>query len=177
NALRSERGSSADNTGYFFDIKPYSHQEEILEELRVERSLHQRYRNLVVAATGTGKTLISAFDFSRYLQKKPDATFLFVAHREEILIQARNAFRGVLRNSQFGELWVGNHSPSHYRQLFASVQTLNNQLNGLRLSEDFYDYIVIDEVHHIAAASYQAMVQHFTPHILLGLTATPERHD
>lgn len=177
NALRSERGSSADNTEYFFDIKPYSHQEEILEELRVERSLHQRYRNLVVAATGTGKTLISAFDFSRFLQKKPDATFLFVAHREEILIQARNAFRGVLRNGQFGELWVGNHSPSHYRQLFASVQTLNNQLNALRLSEDFYDYIVIDEVHHIAATSYRGLVQHFTPQILLGLTATPERHD
>src|SRR5699024_6099776 len=109
--------------------------------------------------------------------EKPDATFLFVAHREEILTQARNAFRGVLRNSQFGELWVGNHAPAHYRQLFASVQTLNNQLETLRLSADFYDYIVVDEVHHIAANSYRAMVDHFTPRILLGLTATPERHD
>src|SRR5699024_8081493 len=159
------------------DIKPYSHQNEILEQLHVERALHQRYRNLVVAATGTGKALISAFDFARFLQEKPDATFLFVDHREEILTQARNAFRGVLRYRQFGVLWVGNHALVHYRQLFASVQTLNNQLETLRLSADFYDYIVVDEVHHIAANSYRAMVDHFTPRILLGLTATPERHD
>src|SRR5690625_854042 len=177
NALQSERSGNTTNPSYFFHIKPYAHQEEILEQLRVERALHQRYRNLVVAATGTGKTLISAFDFARFLAKKPDATFLFVAHREEILTQARNAYRGVLRNSQFGELWVGHHTPSHYRQLFASVQTLNNQLETLRLSADYYDYIVVDEVHHITANSYRAFVQHFTPKILLGLTATPERHD
>src|SRR5699024_6027636 len=176
-ALKGERGSTTENISYFFDLKPYPHQEEILEQLTIERQLHQRMRNLVVAATGTGKTLISAFDFARFLKTKPDATFLFIAHREEILTQACNAYRGVLRNSQFGELWVGGKTPTHYRQLFASIQTINNQLEQLPLSADFYDYIVIDEVHHIAANSYRALVDYFAPQILLGLTATPERHD
>ncbi|GIA72301.1 Helicase [Vibrio cholerae] len=148
-----------------------------MEQLAVERSVHQRFRNLVVAATGTGKTLISAFDFARFIKAKPQANFLFVAHREEILKQARAAYRGVLRNSAFGELWVGGHTPEHYRQLFVSIQTLNNQLEQLNLTVDYYDYIVIDEVHHIAATSYRAVLEHFSPAILLGLTATPERHD
>ncbi|MPY01335.1 DUF3427 domain-containing protein, partial [Salinivibrio sp. VYel4] len=162
---------------FFFDLTPFPHQREILEQLTVERQTHQRFRNLVVAATGTGKTLISAFDFARFLKTHPDANFLFVAHREEILKQARAAYRGVLRNSTFGELWVGGHTPEHYRQLFVSIQTLNNQLDTLNLTADYYDYIVIDEVHHIAASSYRAVLHHFSPSILLGLTATPERHD
>src|SRR5699024_9091506 len=172
NALRNERSGGATSQSYFFDIKPYSHQNEILEQLHVERALHQRYRNLVVAATGTGKTLISAFDFARFLKEKPDATFLFVAHREEILTQARNAFRGVLRNSQFGELWVGNHAPAHYRQLFASVQTLNNQLETLPLSADFYAYSVVYVLPLIALNNYRAMLDHFSSRTLLSLTAT-----
>ena len=176
-ALQEARGSHSDTSTYFFDLKPFPHQQEILEQLRVERDLHQRFRNLVVAATGTGKTLISAFDFARFLRDKPDATFLFVAHRQEILKQAQASFRAVLRDSNFGELWVGGEKPTHYRQLFASIQTLNNQLEDLSLSTDYYDYIVIDEVHHIAAASYRAVLEHFTPKVLLGLTATPERHD
>ncbi len=72
---------------------------------------------------------------------------------------------------------VGGTKPEHYRQLFASIQALNNQLADLSLSADYYDYIVIDEVHHIAAASYRAVLEYFSPKILLGLTATPERHD
>lgn len=176
-ALQEARGSHCDTSTYFFDLKPFPHQQEILEQLRVERDLHKRFRNLVVAATGTGKTLISAFDFARFLRDKPDATFLFVAHRQEILKQAQASFRAVLRDSNFGELWVGGEKPAHYRQLFASIQTLNNQLEDLSLSADYYDYIVIDEVHHIAAASYRAVLEHFSPKILLGLTATPERHD
>lgn len=176
-ALREARGGYTDSNTFFFDLKPFPHQEEILEQLRVERDLHQRFRNLVVAATGTGKTLISAFDFARLLRNKPEAKFLFVAHRQEILKQAQASYRGVLRNSNFGELWVGGAQPEHHRQLFASIQTLNNQLADLALTPDYYDYIVIDEVHHIAAASYRAVLEHFTPKILLGLTATPERHD
>lgn len=178
-ALRSARGASDTETSgsYFFDVLPYPHQSDILERLQVERQLHGRRRNLLVAATGTGKTLVSAFDFARFLQTKPDATFLFVAHRAEILQQARSAYRGVLKDSQFGQLWVGGEQPEHYRQLFASIQNLNNQLAQLPLSRDFYDYIVVDEVHHIAASSYRPLLAHFQPDILLGLTATPERHD
>ncbi|HHQ4449914.1 TPA: DUF3427 domain-containing protein [Aeromonas veronii] len=177
-ALQEARGDGDKNSpAYFFDITPFPHQLEILEQLAMERALHQRFRNLVVAATGTGKTLISAFDFARFLKTKPDAKFLFVAHKEEILRQALASYRGALKQSNFGELLVGGAVPTHYRQLFASVQSLNNQLANLRLSPDYFDYIVIDEVHHIAAASYRGLLAAFEPHILLGLTATPERHD
>ncbi|PMN95104.1 DUF3427 domain-containing protein [Enterovibrio norvegicus] len=176
-ALKQQKFGDAKSVQHFFDITPFPHQKDILEQLLVEREVHKRYRNLVVAATGTGKTLISAFDFARFLNDKPNATFLFVAHREEILRQAREAYRGVLKNGGFGELWVGGHAPEHYRQLFVSIQTLNNQLDHLKLTPDYYDYIVIDEVHHIAAASYRAVLSYFAPSILLGLTATPERHD
>tara|TARA_R110002073_G_scaffold1321_2_gene9166 strand:+ start:4011 stop:7151 length:3141 start_codon:yes stop_codon:yes gene_type:complete len=176
-ALKNAKGFSEKSNPHFFDISPFPHQKEILEQLAVERDVHQRFRNLVVAATGTGKTLISAFDFARFLKTKPNATFLFVAHREEILKQAHAAYQGVLKNGSFGEIWVGNYSPDHYRQLFVSIQTLNNQLEKLKLNPDYYDYIIIDEVHHIAAKSYRAVLNYFTPSLLLGLTATPERQD
>lgn len=176
-ALQQARGGADSPIAHYFDLKLFPHQQEILEQLTVERTLHQRYRNLVVAATGTGKTLISAFDFARFLKQKPDATFLFIAHREEILKQAQSAYRGVLRNSSFGEFWAGSIIPDHYRQLFVTIQTLNNQLPSLQLTTNYYDYIVIDEVHHIAAQSYRGVLDSFSPTILLGLTATPERHD
>ncbi|MBA6326732.1 DUF3427 domain-containing protein [Colwellia sp. MB02u-6] len=181
-ALQEAKGTFNNATlSFYFDIKPHSHQQTILEKLQVERNLHNRYRNLVVAATGTGKTIISAFDFARFYTKNPKAKFLFIAHREEILKQALGAYRGVLKNSAFGELWVGNNKPSKYQHLFASIQSLNNQLNShteqLALSKDYFDYIVIDEVHHISASSYRTVLKHFSPQILLGLTATPERHD
>ncbi|WP_076538060.1 DUF3427 domain-containing protein [Shewanella sp. UCD-KL21] len=177
-ALQTAKGQfSTTAPSFYFDIQPHSHQQTILDKLKVERELHGRYRNLVVAATGTGKTIISAFDFAHFYQNNPEAKFLFVAHREEILKQAQAAYRGVLKNSAFGELWVGNHKPTQFQQLFASIQSLNNQIDSIALSEDYFDYIVIDEVHHIAASSYRAVLQHFAPQILLGLTATPERND
>jgi superfamily II DNA or RNA helicase len=164
------------NLGYF-DIKPYTFQEEILEKLEVERMVHGRYRNLLVAATGTGKTLISAFDFHRFYKKNPAAKLLFVAHRKEILQQSIGAFRGVLKDNNFGELWVDGEEPNRYEHLFASVQTLNNRLESLNLSSGYFDFIIVDEVHHISADSYRPILHRFTPKILLGLTATPERMD
>ncbi|MEY8211758.1 MAG: DEAD/DEAH box helicase family protein, partial [Gammaproteobacteria bacterium] len=178
NALQEAKGSFNNLApSFYFDIAPHSHQQTILDKLQVERDLHNRHRNLVVAATGTGKTIISAFDFSRFYKENPEATFLFIAHREEILKQAQSAYRGVLKNSSFGELWVGNNKPSKYQHLFASIQSLNNQIDTLELSKSYFDYIVIDEVHHISASSYRSVLNHFNPQILLGLTATPERHD
>ncbi|KNC67665.1 DEAD/DEAH box helicase [Pseudoalteromonas ardens] len=176
-ALSNDKDQVSDVSHYYFDLAPKPHQRTILDKLSAERTLHNRTKNLVVAATGTGKTLISAFDFQQFIKDKPETKLLFVAHREEILKQARGAFRTVLKDNQFGELWVGNHKPDHYRQLFASVQTLNNQLDSLNLTADYFDYIVIDEVHHIAARSYRDILKLFTPQILLGLTATPERQD
>ncbi|KEO71656.1 DEAD/DEAH box helicase [Anditalea andensis] len=160
-----------------FDIKPYPFQNEILEKLEVERSIHGRYRNLVVAATGTGKTVISAFDFKRFRSANPLAKLLFVAHRKEILQQAQFTFQGILKDANFGELWVDGIAPTKHNVLFASVQTLNNRIEALPLSVDYFDFIIIDEVHHIAASSYRPILQKFKPQILLGLTATPERMD
>ncbi|MGX1113942.1 superfamily II DNA or RNA helicase [Pseudoalteromonas sp. MBR-15] len=177
NSLNEQRGKGQASSQFYFDITPKTHQLAILEKLSVERSVHNRFKNLVVAATGTGKTIISAFDFKTVYDKKPNANFLFVAHREEILTQAQSAYRGVLKNNDFGELWVGNYKPQRYNQLFASIQTLNNQIDNIKLSADFYDYIVIDEVHHVSANSYRGILNYFKPNILLGLTATPERQD
>ena len=176
-ALRQQRRSERVDSTAYFDIKPLHYQEEILEKLQAERQLHGRLRNLLVAATGTGKTVISAFDYRRFCGLQPNARLLFIAHRKEILQQAVSTFRGVLRDQNFGELWVDGLEPSSYTHLFASVQTLNNRLAELALSESFYDFIIIDEVHHITADSYRPVLQRFKPQVLLGLTATPERMD
>jgi superfamily II DNA or RNA helicase len=160
----------------FFDIKPYPFQQEMLDRL-MERRAAGEMRNLVVAATGTGKTMIAAFDFRRFRKEYPSARFLFVCHREEILRQACSSFRQVLRDSGFGELWYGGQKPNAFHQLFVTIQTLNGRIDELSLASDFYDYIIIDEVHHSAAPSYRKLLDRFEPKILMGLTATPERHD
>jgi superfamily II DNA or RNA helicase len=176
-ALRKERSNDLNNPSIYFDIKPYPFQEEILEKLETERTVHNRYRNLIVAATGTGKTVISAFDFKNFRKVNPTAKLLYVAHRKEILQQAQSTFQGILRDNNFGELWVDGMEPEKYNCLFASVQTLNSRLETLNLTESYYDFIIIDEVHHIAANSYRPILNRFTSKILLGLTATPERMD
>lgn len=158
-------------------IQARDYQENILEKLRIEREVHHHYRNLIVAATGTGKTVIAAFDFKRFREQNPTARFLFIAHREEILKQSLKTFRQVLEDYNFGDLWDGNHEPTSYSQVFASKDIVNNRLGSLNLPDDYYDYIIIDEVHHIAASSYRKLVNKFKPKILLGLTATPERMD
>ncbi len=160
-----------------FEVKPYPFQLEILEQLEVERSVHERNRNLVVAATGTGKTVISAFDYKRFKQKNKSSKLLFLAHRKEILTQAIATFRGVLRDNNFGELWVDRMEPSNYEYVFASVQTLNNRIDNLTLTPEYFDFIIIDECHHLTADTYRATIHYFKPKILLGLTATPERMD
>ncbi len=164
-------------TSAFFDLKPYPFQKEILEKLEVERTVHNRNRNLIVAATGTGKTMISAFDYKRFKQNNDSAKLLFLAHRKEILTQSLATFRGVLKDNNFGELMVDGIEPANYKHVFASVQSLNNRLDILSLSPEYYDYIVIDEAHHQKASSYRGIINYFKPQVLLGLTATPERMD
>ena len=178
-ALEFERHSTVeeDNFMTFMDVHPYPYQEEILDKLRAEREIHGRTRNLVVAATGTGKTVIAAFDYKRILREIPHAKFLFVVHREEILKQSRGTFRNILRNQNFGELLVGNYRPEGLEHLFVSIQSLNSQQLWEILPPDYYDYIVVDEFHHSASSSYQKLLRYFQPKYLLALTATPERHD
>ncbi|MDR4506436.1 MAG: DUF3427 domain-containing protein [Candidatus Scalindua sp.] len=176
-AIKGERITERNDPSVYFDIKPYHYQEEILERLEAERTVHNRYSNLIVAATGTGKTVISAFDFKSFRKQNTGAKLLFVAHRKEILQQAQATFQGILRDNNFGELWVDGIEPETYDCIFASVQTLKNRIDSWNISKIFYNFIIVDEVHHIAASSYRPILNHFEPDIILGLTATPERMD
>lgn len=158
-------------------IHPFDYQQEILENLQMEREVRGHWRNLVIAATGTGKTVMAASDYKIFIKKHEHARLLFVAHREEILKQSLRTFQQVLCDYNFGEKWYGGEEPANYEHVFASKDILNNRLDDLHLPEDYYDYIVIDEVHHVAAGSYRKIIDYFKPKVLLGLTATPERMD
>lgn len=157
------------------EVRPEPFQERLLEQIAVSRELG-RHRNLLVSATGTGKTVMAAIDYARLRRKLPRARLLFVAHRGEILDQALLTFRQCLREPSFGELWVGGQRPSHFEHVFASIQSITAA--GLRdLAPDHFDVVVIDEFHHAAATTYRALLDHLRPAELLGLTATPERSD
>lgn len=175
---RHADGKSAMTLPYAFTIRPYPFQQVILDALEVERKERNHWKNLIVAATGTGKTAISAFDYRRFLQSRPEgAKLLFVAHREEILEQSLSCFRQVLKNPNFGELAVGGKHPTHMEHVFMSIQTCNSLKLWEQMDPAYYDMIIVDEFHHAAAPSYQKLLHTFTPKILLGLTATPERMD
>ena len=156
------------------------HQKQILDKLAVIREGGVR-RNLIVAATGTGKTVISAFDYKVFTEQTEGThRLLFVAHREEILKQSRRTYRSVLLDANFGDIWVGDSRPQNgIDHLFISVQTFNSKYERIfsGLPADYYDYIVIDEAHHLVADSYREIISKFTPKLLVGLTATPERMD
>ena len=179
-ALNAEKYFGTNNAEvYTMDITPYSYQQEILDKLEAERKVRGYTRNLVVAATGTGKTVISALDYKRFRKQNPDkpCRLLFVAHREEILKQSMYTFRAVLKDANFGEMFVGSYKPESIDNLFVSIQTFNSQDFTAKTTPEFYDYIIVDEFHHAAAPTYQKLLKYYQPRILLGLTATPERMD
>jgi len=160
----------------FFDIKPYSFQKEILEKLELERLIKENKKNLVIAATGTGKTVISAFDYKKFIKEfDGNPKLLFVAHRKEILKQSLQTFRQVLKESSFGELWVDGFKPNEWNHVFASIQSLHS--GEFKFKPDHFDVVIIDEFHHAEANTYQKLLSYIDPHYLLGLTATPERTD
>lgn len=177
-AIDRARNPRPNGPAVFFDLRPHPFQERILEALERERTTHDRWRNLVIAATGTGKTVVAAFDFKRFFeQKQKQAKLLFVAHRQEILQQAQATFANVLRDQNFGELLVGQFQANRLEHLFCSVGMLTSRRLWEQVGSGFYDYIVVDEAHHGTASSYRPLFDHFAPQILLGLTATPERMD
>ena len=179
-ALKAEKYYDSNNPElYTIDVQPYSYQQEILDKLDAERTVRNYWRNLVVAATGTGKTVISALDYKRFRKQNPGkpCRLLFVAHREEILQQSLVTFRAVLKDANFGSMFVGSYRPESIDHLFMSIQTFNSQSFTEKTSPDFYDYIIVDEFHHAAAPTYQKLLAYYQPKILLGLTATPERMD
>lgn len=177
-ALALERGSPADLPIELtvLDVQPWAHQREVLETLDAERQIHDSWRNLVVMATGTGKTVVAALDYRRLHNAGTVDSVLFVAHRDEILTQSLSTFRHVMRDGTFGERFVGGERPAEWRHVFASVQSLA-RLDLAELDPQRFDMVVIDEFHHAMAPTYERLLRHLQPRVLLGLTATPERAD
>jgi superfamily II DNA or RNA helicase len=178
-ALARERGGMHEGIApSHFDITAKRYQQDILEQLTAERE-HGRHRNLLVAATGTGKTVMAALDYRRTVESSHGARprLLFVAHREEILRQAMATYRCVLRDHSFGELLAGGHEPAHHEYLFATIQSIASRNVLAQFGDDYWHTVVIDECHRMAAPQLDAFAKAVRPSILLGLTATPERTD
>ncbi|MFD0256114.1 DUF3427 domain-containing protein [Streptomyces sp. NPDC127113] len=182
-AALAQAGGTASATGFKINLSglqvhPFPHQRDMLERLSAEREIRGRHRNLLVAATGTGKTVMAALDYRDLSMESTSGRpkLLFVAHRKEILKQSLRTYREVLDDASFGELLHGGADPHEWDHVFASVQSLNVQRLE-QLAPDHFDVIVIDEFHHATAATYRRVIEHFTPKELLGLTATPERMD
>ena len=172
---RRSLGESSTISFANLDVRPYPHQQRMLDALTVERERHDRHRNLVVAATGTGKTVVAALDFRQLVERHGDLSLLFVAHREEILKQSLRTYQAVLRRGDFGEIH-GAGRRAEGRHVFAMIQSLQ-EARISAIVPDAFDVVVVDEFHHAAADSYDRLLSHLQPRELVGLTATPERLD
>jgi len=174
---RESFGGESTATVSFFDLQPKTYQQEMLEQLSAERA-HGRWRNLVVAATGTGKTVVAAFDYKNTCRLEGGRPrLLFVAHREEILRQALRTYREVLRDPEFGDLLTGGHEPERHDHLFATIDSVTSRGLVGAAGADHWHTVVIDECHRLAADRFDAFATAVKPRVLLGLTATPERSD
>ncbi len=176
-ALEVEQNSGQNCAITWFGIEPKPYQTELLDRLEAERR-HGRKRNLLVAATGTGKTVVAAFDYRRTCETRGGRPrLLFIAHRKEILIQSRRLFAQVLHDPGFGVLLADGDDPGNYEHCFATIQSLLSKNLVNRCGADYWHTVIVDECHHAAAASYDQVLTQLRPAILLGLTATPERGD
>ncbi|MGL5982566.1 MAG: DEAD/DEAH box helicase family protein, partial [Cetobacterium sp.] len=151
------------------DIKPNYMQNLALENLKKLRAYGEK-KALCIAATGTGKTYLGAFDVKNFNPKRA----LFVVHNEDILNSAMATFKKVIKDKTAGK-FTGNIKNVDRDYIFATVQTLSIRYEEFRVDE--FDYIIIDEAHHVTAESYSSILNYFKPNFLLGLTATPERCD
>lgn len=151
-------------------IKTNFMQEKALEKLENLRKKGEN-KALIIAATGTGKTYLSAFDVKNFKAK----TMLFLVHRENILIKAKESFETILPEINSFGLYTGNKKEQDKNYLFSTIQTMSS--NFLEFSQDFFEYIIIDEAHHVTSPSYKKILDYFKPKFLLGLTATSNRMD
>ncbi|MDX1701573.1 MAG: DEAD/DEAH box helicase family protein, partial [Melioribacteraceae bacterium] len=153
-------------------ILPNKMQTEALYNLETLRN--EKDKGLIVSATGTGKTYLSAFDVRNYSPKK----MLFVVHREQILQKAKSDFKTILGgyDDEFGIL-SGTIRETNAKYLFATIQTISKDYMLEQFKPDEFDYIIIDEVHKAGAISYRKIIDYFKPEFLMGMTATPERTD
>lgn len=175
-ALSSEPSGGLSSPVIALHALPF--QTAILDKLTAERIIHGRRRNLIVAATGTGKTVIAALDYVRQVVAiGVTPRLLFLAHRHELLDQARRTFRHAMQDASFGELLDGTHEPARWDHVFATIQSAaSTNLIG-RFGPAYFRHVIIDECHHVPAASYQEVIPHLQPDLLVGLTATPDRSD
>ena len=151
------------------DIKPNFMQKEALENLKLLRESEDK--GLLISATGTGKTYLSAFDVKNLKPEK----MLFIAHRKTILRKAKYTFENIISNKKMAI--YGEESIVDADYIFAMVQTLNKKEHLEKFSKNYFNYIIIDEVHHSGAKTYHSIISYFKPDFLLGMTATPERSD
>jgi len=153
-------------------ILPNKMQTEALDNLETLRN--EKDKGLIVSATGTGKTYLSAFDVRNYSPKK----MLFVVHREQILQKAKSDFKTILGgyDDEFG-IVSGTIRETNAKYLFATIQTISKDYMLEQFKPDEFDYIIIDEVHKAGASSYRKIIDYFKPEFLMGMTATPERTD
>ncbi len=153
-------------------IKPNAMQVEALANIARLR-VDGKNKALLISATGTGKTFLSAFDVQSFNPKK----FLFIVHRENITKAAMKTFKCIFGESKSMGLYTGNSKDLSSDFIFSTVQTISKQEYLDQFERNFFDYIVIDETHRAGALSYQRILDHFNPKFLLGMTATPERGD
>lgn len=153
------------------DIVPNYMQRQALDSLEYLRQQNQS-RALLISATGTGKTYLSAFD----VQKVKPRRMLFVVHRKSIALKAMETFQTIIKDKTMG-IFSGNVKELDKDYLFSTVQTIHKKENRELFKQDEFDYIIIDEVHKAGAYTYQELVHYFHPQFLLGMSATPERND
>lgn len=153
------------------DIAPNKMQQEALKAL-AKLQQDNKQKALLISATGTGKTYLSAFAVKKANPKR----LLFLAHREQILKQACKTFTQIIPDIQYGIL-SANHKDFHKPYLFATINMLSKEENLTQFTPTHFDYIIIDETHRAGASSYLKILNYFQPQFLLGMTATPERTD
>lgn len=153
------------------DIAPNKMQQEALTALE-KLQQDNKQKALLISATGTGKTYLSAFAVKKAKPKR----LLFLAHREQILKQACKTFAKIIPDIQYGIL-SANHKDFHKPYLFATINMLSKEENLTQFAPTHFDYIIIDETHRAGASSYLKILNYFQPQFLLGMTATPERTD
>ncbi|MBQ1785852.1 MAG: DEAD/DEAH box helicase family protein, partial [Turicibacter sp.] len=152
------------------EYQPNQMQQTAMKRLNALREKGAK-KALVIAATGTGKTYMSAFDVAQVNPKK----MLFIVHREEILQSAKKTFETVIKDQKVMGLYTGHVKDRGADYLFATVQTMSRYYK--EYPRDYFDYVIIDEAHHVGGQTYQTLLNYFTPTFLLGMTATPERCD